>query len=305
LLPNASFNNGIADGWQTDMPTNITKDTASNGNYPDPLNSAKLVSTDRDIHLYSPKVSVNPNTTYLLKNYLSVRSLKTGEVGFYVDEYDANGNWISGQYKTAEHTVFTEELNFSYKPSFAAVRSASLQIFITANSGITAYLDNVQWFPLTTELPNQVNLMPNGTFDNGIADGWQTDSPSTITQDTANNGSPNNPINSVKLTSTNITTHLFSPLITVDSTRSYSLLSYLDIRQISFGEVGFYVDEYDANGNWISGQWKTSVTTLGAREVIFTYTPSSLNVKKASLQVIVTGNLGILAYYDDVRWYQN
>lgn len=307
LLANASFNNGVADGWTTDAPGNITKNTGRNGSYPDPTNSIKLVAANKNIHLFSPKVSVDPNATYMFKNFLNVHSLSSGEVGFYIDEYDNLGNWVSGQYKVAERSVFVEELNFSYKPSSTSVRQASLQIFVTANSGIAAYLDNVQMFPLTavTPPPAQTNLVPNGTFDNGIADGWRTDSTAAMVKDTGNNGSPANPANSIQMTATTSNAHLFSPLVNVASTNSYSLLSYLDIKQRTSGEVGFYIDEYDANGNWISGQWKTGITALGARDTAFAYTPSSANVKKASLQIIVTGNSSILAYFDHVRWYQN
>lgn len=305
LLANASFNNGVADGWTTDAPGNITKDSGRNGSYPDPANSIKFVGTNKNIHLFSPKVVVDPNATYMFKNFLDVQRLSEGEIGFYIDEYDNLGNWISGQYKVAERSVFVQELNFNYKPSSTAVRQSSLQVFTTANSGIAAYLDNVQMFPLTavTPPPVQTNLIPNGTFDNGIADGWRTDSSSTITPDTANNGSPANPVNSIRLAASSANTHLFSPLTAVDSTKTYSLLSYLDIKQRTGGEVGFYIDEYDANGNWISGQWKTGITALGAREVGFNYAPSSASVKKASLQIIVTGNSGIVAFYDHVRWY--
>ena len=43
-------------------------------------------------------------------------------------------------------------------------------------------------------------------------------------------------------------------------------------------------------------------TTVGASNVDLTYSPSTTNVARASLQVYVTGNSGVLAYVDDVRW---
>ena len=307
LLANSTFNDGIADGWTTDAPNTITKNTGNNGSYPDPTNSIKLVSSTTAKHLFSPKVSVDPNTTYLLKNFLDVQKITSGEVGFYIDEYDANGNWISGQWKAAENSSFVEDMNFTYKPTSVNVSNAALQVYVTGNSGITAYLDNAQWFPVSTA--TATNLMPNGAFDNGIAGGWTTDDPSDIKADAGNNGSPNNPINSVYLQSGTTSTngHLFSPQIAVDSTKTYGITSWLNLKQdtnaANGGEVGFYIDEYDANGNWISGQWKTGVSTIGAGEVGFTYTPSSSNVASAGLQVIVVGNSGIQAYFDDVQWY--
>jgi len=308
LLPNSSFNAGIAGGWTTDSPSTVTADSGNNGSYPDPTNSIKLTSAATGTaHLFSPKVAVTPGTTYILKNFLNVQNISSGSVGFYIDEYDANGTWISGQYKKAEPTAFVENMNFTYIPSSANVSTASLQI-IVGGTGITAYLDNVQWFPSSltvTPPPPPVNLVANGAFDDGIADGWTTDDPSNITKDTANNGSPSNPVNSIKMVATTSNKHLFSPKVTVDSTKQYTLTTYLNLKATNGGEVGFYIDEYDVNGNWISGQYKTGVHTVGAGDVSFTYAPTSANVKSASLQLIVVGNSAITAYVDDVRWYQN
>ncbi len=308
LLPNASFNDGIADGWTTDNPADVTADSGDNGSYPDPTNSIKFsTGASGNAHLFSPKVTVNPNTTYMLKSFLNVQAITSGEVAFYVDEYDSSGNWISGQYLKQETSSFVEEMNFTYTPSSANVASASLQV-IASGSGITAYVDNVQWFPLTTTTPvAPTNLVANGTFDDGIADGWSTDDPANITADSGNNGSPNNPVNSVKAVApaTPANIHLFSPKVTVDPTKTYTLTTYLNLQTLTSGEVAFYVDEYDSSGNWISGQYKVGVSTVGTSNVSFTYVPSSASVASASLQVIIVGNSGITAYVDDVRWYQN
>jgi peptidoglycan/xylan/chitin deacetylase (PgdA/CDA1 family) len=307
LLPNSSFNSGIAGGWTTDSPSTVTADSGTNGSYPDPTNSIKLTSaTTGTAHLFSPKVAVAPGTTYVLKNFLNVQSISSGSVGFYIDEYDASGNWISGQYRKAEPSAFVEDMNFSYTPTSANVATASLQV-IVGGTGITAYLDNVQWFPSGQPVvtPPAPTLLSDATFDTGIAGGWTTDDPVDITADAGNNGSPNNPVNSVKLVATTSNKHLFSPKQTVDSTKQYTIKTYLNLQAITSGEVAFYMDEYDASGNWISGQYKIGVHTVGAGDVSFTYVPTSANVKSASLQVIVVGNSGITAYVDDVRWYQN
>ncbi len=308
LLQNASFNNGIADGWTTDAPSNITLDTNNNGSYPDPANSVKLTSlSSGEGHLFSQHVAVSPGTTYMIKSFLNVQTISSGSVGFYVDEYDANGNWISGQYLKAEPSAFVEEMSFLYKPSSANVASASLQI-IVGGSGINAYIDNVQWFPTgitPTPPPPPTNLVANGAFDSGLSN-WTTDAPANVTSDSAGNGGPNNPTNSVKMVAgTNGNIHLFSPKISVDSAKKYNLTCYLNLKAINSGVVGFYIDEYDANGNWISGQYKTDTNVVGAKDISFSYTPSSANVKSASLQIIVTSNSGITAYVDDIRWYQN
>ncbi len=312
LLPNSTFNDGIANGWTTDDAAAVKADAANNGSYPDYAKSVKLASSTtagKNVHLFSPLVAVTPGTTYALKNYLNVQSLATGSVGFYIDEYDANGNWISGQYKATEPSSFVENMNFTYTPSSVGVSKARLQV-IVAGSGIVAYIDNAQWFPVATApVTTPTNLIANGAFNDGIADGWTTDDAADITADSSNNGSPANPAYSVMLRSgTSSNGHLFSPIVSVTPASSYSLSAWLNILQLntaSGGEVGFYIDEYDANGNWISGQYKAGDHTLGSNTVGFSYTPSSASVSKASLQVIIVSNATIQAYIDDVAWTEN
>lgn len=304
LLPGSGFDGGIVSGWTTDTPTGITADTAGNGSIPGSANSVKLTSSANAAHLFSPQVVVDPNTTYIMKNFLKINTIASGELGFYIDEYDGSGNWISGQYKNGERTAFVEAFNFTYKPTSPGVKKARLQVIVPANSGIVAYIDNPQWLAASTTLPPvQTNLIPNGTFDNGIAIGWTTDDAANITADSGNHGSPSNPVSSVALKSTTKSIHLFSPKVGVDATKTYSLASYLNLQQITSGEVGFYVDEYDTAGAWISGRYISSISGISAGDVSFQYKPSSSNVRTASLQVIVPANSGISAYFDDVRWY--
>ncbi len=311
MLANGSFNSGIASGWSTDTSSMVTLDSANNGSYPDAAKSVKITSGATNAHLFAPKTDVDPNTTYMFKTYLNLQTISAGEVGYYIDEYDANGNWISGRFVRAEKAASAQNINITYKPTSANVKKASLQVYATPNQGIVAYLDNVQMFPLSTETPPPpppppvvTNLLMNGTFDNGLGDGWHTDSPTNITADSANHGSPANPINAVSLKagSTASNSHLFSPLVSVDSTKNYQISSYLNLVQRTNGVVGYYIDEYDANGNWISGQYKDETAAIGITSRSFTYKPTSANVKKASLQVIVVGNSGIVAYFDDAIW---
>ncbi len=305
LLANSSFDSGIAGGWTTDAPATIVLNTAGNGSAPSPTNSVALTASTKNTHLFSPAIDVDSNTTYMLKNYLNVTKITSGEVGFFIDEYDTNGNWLSGQYKNGERTVFTENFNFTYKPTSSTVKKARLQVIVTANSGVSAFYDTAQWFALSavTPPPAPTNLVANGTFDAGIASGWTTDDAANIVKDTANHGSPANPVNSISLKSTTKNIHLFSPKVAVDPVKTYNLISYVNVLQLAGGEVGFYVDEYDANGAWISGQYKTGVRGVSTSDVNVTYKPTSASVKTASLQIIVTANSGINAYYDDVRWY--
>lgn len=303
-MPNASFNSGIGEGWRTDAPTTITADAGGNGSYPDPTRSVKLVSGASMSHLFSPQVAVTPGTNYLYKTFLDVSSLTSGEVAFYIDEFNAAGNWVSGQYKTQENSRWVQELNFAYTPSSTDVAEASLQV-IVAGTGITAHLDNVEMLDLGAETsqPPAANLVANGTFDAGIGDGWTTDAADAIVADGAGNGAPANPVNSVRLQGTAASGHLFSPQVDV-TPGNYTISAHLDIRDRTTGEVGWYIDEYDADGNWISGQWKLANSEAGTTDVDLTYSPSSADVATARLQVYVTGDPELLAYVDDVRWWR-
>jgi len=147
LLANGTFDNGIADGWTTDVPSNVTKDTANHGSYPSPTNSLLIKSnTNKSVHLFSPKTAVDSTKSYFLKNFMNITKLSAGQLSYYIDEYDANGSWISGHTAMKENALAVENMNFVYKPSSAAVRQASVQVAVDKGSNLQAYLDNMQWF---------------------------------------------------------------------------------------------------------------------------------------------------------------
>ncbi len=309
LLSNGDFASGMT-GWSTDSAGNIVADTANNGSFPESTNAVSITAGATAEHLESPMVAVDSTQSYMLKSFLNMDARTSGELGYYVDEYDANGNWISGRWIKSYTTPFVQDVNFQYTPTSSNVKKASLQVYVTANSGIHAYVDQFQWFALndavvTPPPVTPTNLLTNGTFDAGISAGWTTDSAATIQADAGNHGSPSNPVNSVVATATTANKHLFSPQVAVSNAHTYSLAMWTNVTQLTSGEVGYYIDEYDSAGNWISGQYKTGVRAVSTGDTSFGYTPSSATVAKASLQVIVTGNSGIQAYIDDARWSQN
>ncbi len=309
VMTNGTFDAGIASGWTTDNATAFAADSANHGSPANATKSVKLAAGTANTHLFSPRIDVASDKEYTLKSYLNLTARTANEVGYYIDEYDAAGNWISGKYAHGKSTLGAENISYAYTPSSANVKKASWQVILPANSGITGYFDNAQWLApsgtVVTPPVTPTNLVTNSAFDNGIADGWTTNTPANVTADATNNGSPVNQVNSVKMVAGATNAHLFSPKVAVNNTKSYSLTSYLNLQQITAGELGYYIDEYDAAGNWISGQWKKAETTVGGRDVALSYTPSSANVATASLQVYTTAGSGITAYVDYVRWYQN
>lgn len=144
MFANGSFTSGISDGWTTDSSNTITSDTTTKGSYPEAKASVKLVAGATNTHLFSPLTTVNPSTTYTLKTFINMTAISSSELGYYIDEYDSNGNWISGQYKKAENNVFVSRRNVPYTPTSTSVSKIRFQIIVPANSGITAYIDNVE-----------------------------------------------------------------------------------------------------------------------------------------------------------------
>jgi peptidoglycan/xylan/chitin deacetylase (PgdA/CDA1 family) len=148
LLPDDSFDKGLAGGWTTDHPKQVKHDTGNNGSYPSPRSSLQLTAGSKTVHLFSPKIDIDPERQYMIKSFLHVTTIASGEVGYYIDEYDSKGKWVSGRWRQHETAAFAENINLPYKPSSEHVRKARLQVYVTAGSGIKAFVDNFQWFPM-------------------------------------------------------------------------------------------------------------------------------------------------------------
>lgn len=300
LFREDSFESPLSNGWIIENPSAVTIDSSGKGSVPDSKKSVRFSPAANVGRLYSPQIAVDSLARYLFKTYLCVTQIAGGEVNFYIDEYDSVSHWISGQNKLSESSVLTSSRNFIYQPSSPDVAYAQLQITATANSDIIAYIDNVQMFLLAS------NFIAGGTFEEGISHGWTTDAPSFITADGDGNGHPANSVYSVKLTSSSSGNgHLFSPDVSVMPGNSYTIQAYLDLRHIAGNEIGFYIDETDSAGNWISGQYIEGVSTIGKQMITLAYTPGSGAVASASLQIISPEDSDVEAYLDAISWYEN
>lgn len=178
---------------------------------------------------------------------------------------------------------------------------------------IAAYVQsqNIAVTTMADSITQGTNILPNSSFDNGLADGWTTDAPTDITLDTANHGSYNGttsgPTNSIKLTNTGlINNHLFSPITSIDATKRYIFKAYLNVLQVTAGSVGFYVDEYaTVNGvdTYVATQAKPAETSVWLESMNFEYLPSSPSITKIRIQVAVTPNANVLAYVDNFQLF--
>ncbi len=142
---NPSFENGLT-GWTTDNPNAITLDTANNGSYPAPKNSLKFTGATAGAHLFSSKIPVTPGKTYGMRAYTDSRNFKTGEVGFYIDEYNKAGNWISGKWFGAIYGPNVTDKPYAYTPTSANVATAAMQVYMSPGTTGAVYIDNVEFF---------------------------------------------------------------------------------------------------------------------------------------------------------------
>ncbi len=298
LITNGSFTSGIRSDWKKSDSNFIKADSSNNGFFPDRKNSVKLTSSSKEIYLNSPKINVSPTDTYLLKTSLDIKSYSQAELFFYIDEYNSSGKWISGKYLTGVNSIRSQIAEIIYVPSSTQVKSVSVKIGLKANSGITAFIDNV-----SLSLRDK-NLLVNSGFDSGLAEGWTTKSLNPAILDTEKNGSFPEPIKSIKLTSgAGADTFLFSPIVPVTFGINYLIKCFVNVNNLSSGELYLYMDEFDNNGTWISGKYLRGIRSIWVGNIDLVYTPSSANVKKASLYFGVKKDSGIIAFVDNVEFY--
>jgi hypothetical protein len=145
LIMDVGFANGVQ-FWTTDRQSNVFVDSAKNGSYPSPQRSVKMMATTSAVHLFGNKVPVSPAQTYGFRFFVNNNNMTSGELGFFVDEYNATGNWISGKWLGQTGNMFTIDESYSYQPTSAAVASASIQVYLTGGSVGHAFVDGVEMF---------------------------------------------------------------------------------------------------------------------------------------------------------------
>jgi hypothetical protein len=345
IISNADFDNGIT-GWTTDNANQVKVDSNNHGTTPSAATSVAMTGGTTAAHLFYSLVGVDTTANYLLTAFANTTGLTSGELGFYMDEYDAGGNWISGQWLGLVANGVNTTFSRAYKATSALVNQIRVQTYLTANSAGTAYVDafrltnqsatptptatvtpsvtpsvTVTVTPSTTITPSVTpsvsptvtptvsptvtptpgtNLVLNPSFETlaaSFATNWSNDS-ANFTIDAGSNG--NDGVNSLHLTANTAYAHAFSDKITLpDTTSTYHWTQYIKAAT-GTGEFGFYIDEYDTNGNWISGQWKAMINAAFTGVKDIAYIPSSANVKTVRLQYYSTQGSTFNLYLDSV-----
>ncbi len=300
-LQNSDFSGGVAEGWTTDNTAQVAFSTTSRGILPTAEANIKMDGGALAAHVFSPQVQVDSAKSYDVTAYIDATDQTAGETGLYMDEYDQAEAWVSGKWLGYQPIGYAGNLAFKYQPTNDLVMSASVQVYMTANSTGAVYLDNVDLNitapePLPAALP-----FANSDFGNGISDGWHTNRPEQVTLATTSRGVDPTADASVKMTGSDSSAHLFSPKALVDSTEKYAVKAHIDTVDLTSGEAGCYLDEYNDAGNWISGKWLGYAPLSGVNSLEYSYQPSSAQVYSASVQIYLTALASGEAYIDNVE----
>ncbi|RJR29992.1 M23 family metallopeptidase [Candidatus Microgenomates bacterium] len=290
LVANGSFElltNVWADGWSNNSFSNITIDTLSVGNHG--YKSLRFASASQNSSTVSAGFSVNYTHSYQWSMFVSISS-GSGEFGYYIDEYDANWNWVSGQWLGAEYGAYQGTRVFGYVPTSSNVSYAAVQYYALANTSLVVYIDSVSVFDLgtnATATPTPINLIANGTFELGLSD-WSTDALSVYVDTGMLHFAPDT-----------VNTHAFAAGVSVSYGFNYGWATYVSILS-GTGEFGYYIDEYDANWNWVSGQWLGAEYGQYQNYRVFGYSPTGPSVAFAALQYYLAGGSTFDVYIDNV-----
>lgn len=153
------YNEGLASGFFDDATGSwvsgwnregdgISLDSSSQGT--SGTNSVHFVtSADSTVsYLYSEKFAIDSAKTYQWNQF--IKAIGPGnELNFYIDEYNAYGDWVSGQWKGKLVAESTGEKSFNYIPTTNIVRSVRLQYYSTQGSTNDIYLDTVSFTKIT------------------------------------------------------------------------------------------------------------------------------------------------------------
>lgn len=145
LVENSSFESGFT-GWSTDNPTNVKVNMNSKGSYPNPTNSIKMIGSTNPAHLFGEKIPVTVGVIYGFRAYTNSQSLRSGEVGFYIDEYDEGGNWISGKWLGGFTNQNVIDKAYVFTPTSESVKTIALQVYMTARALGSVFIDNIEFF---------------------------------------------------------------------------------------------------------------------------------------------------------------
>jgi peptidoglycan/xylan/chitin deacetylase (PgdA/CDA1 family) len=180
-----------------------------------------------------------PFNEYLLYVQQVTNQTTVEQVEGWIQEAMINNDWLIIVFHGIQPVVQPEETYV-----WSTENLQALMVYLNTN--------NIQTKTIAEMLNMKVGIIPNSDFEQGIANGWTTDNPVLVVEDSSNNGSVPNPLSSIKITGSDTASNLLSPTVSLlDGVSDYGVRVYVNAAKFVSGEFGFYIDEYDRNVVWI------------------------------------------------------
>lgn len=327
--------------WTRNRPAKVTLDNNSNGNAPSPHNSIKIVGSNLRNEIKTSSISINGSTDYIFKLFADGINYTNGSWVVAIDEKRSDGSTIRTKRLWTVNKPFIGTHYISYTPGSNEVSSIQIRIFSVANSNLTLYIDSVELriakndLPVPTLTPTNApspsptltptifpsptltpvptitppvgeNLLSNGSFEelteNGYAVFWERNDINAIKIDTSNNGSNPSPKNSLSIIGGLNQYTAISPVVDLpDSSATYSISYFEKTNNFQQGGTATWVDEFDVQNNYLSGQWLGGKYTAVNELVAYDYKPTSTNVKYIQVHLFTEINSVMSVYYDEIK----
>ena len=111
----------------------------------------------------------------MLRMYQNVQNLASGGWAVWVDEFNSNNEWLSGQWLGGNYSNFVGDRYYEYKPSSLDIKKIQIYIFTEKNSSLTLYVDSVFFnamSPVIDTIPPVITLLGNSVMNLTVGDAY-------------------------------------------------------------------------------------------------------------------------------------
>jgi hypothetical protein len=148
IVKNSSFTNlnssGWANNWTRSGSQAVKIDTSSKGNVSGVKNSLHLIGGTNQNEAISTFLPISAGDNYLIRMYQNVQNLTSGGWAVYVEEYDANKNWVGGSWVGGNYANSIGMRYYDFAPTQSNAAYVKMHIYSEANSKFDAYIDAVE-----------------------------------------------------------------------------------------------------------------------------------------------------------------
>jgi len=103
-------------------------------------------SSMKDV-IRSNMIPVNSSKHYLLSLFIRIKNFVSGGQAMWINEYDVNNKFISGQFMGGTYGNFIGNKAYQYKATSASVHHIQIAIYTNANSDLDLVIDSVRLVP--------------------------------------------------------------------------------------------------------------------------------------------------------------